>query len=106
MNIAQSAKPLSVFNNSPRRQILQHLFGQDAQVVATLGEALQDDVSQRNIDGDVLDVVEDALEALLDRLDGEDASLLGRLQQLPHGIFCSLIERFECHDYDLSMAKR
>lgn len=31
--------------NSPRWQILHHLFGQDAQVVATLDEALQDDVS-------------------------------------------------------------
>lgn len=69
--------------------------------MAALGEAFQDDVRQRDVNRDVLNVVEDALEALFDRLDSHDACLLGRLQQLAHGIFDAFIERFQCHNDDL-----
>lgn len=76
---------------SPSRQILNQLLSQHAQVVAALSEALQDNGCQRDVQRNVLDVVEDALEALLDHLDGDDAALLERLQQLRHCFFGGVV---------------
>ena len=92
---------LTQLKNSPGRQILQHLLGQDAQVVASLNEAFQDDVGERNVQRNVLNIVVDSLEALFHHFNGHDAALFERLQQFPHRVFHAFVERFESHDDDL-----
>lgn len=87
--------------HSPSRQILNHLLGQHAQIVAALSEALEDDRRQRDVQRDVLDVVEDALEALFDHLNRDDAGALERLQQIRHRFFGCVVQGLQSHDDEL-----
>lgn len=66
--------------NLPRRQVFHHFFGQDAKIVAASDKALQDDVSQWYVNGDIAQVIVDALEALLHHFNGNNAALFERLQ--------------------------